>query len=111
MPESPLVFRGHFEEGKAMAKSVVSHVRICYPLPGGSALVTFDDPNGELQETRGERLGGFLGPILLPFPSGQAGAAAKGASDQCGRVPAEGSSPAPGATHADYHPGDRVAGP
>lgn len=45
VPESPLVFRGHFEEGKAMAKSVVSHVRICYPLPGGSALVTFDDPN------------------------------------------------------------------
>lgn len=94
-----------------MAKSVVSHVRICYPLPGGSALVTFDDPNGELQEAQGGRLGGFLGPILLPFPSGQAGAAAKGASDQCGRVPAEGSSPAPGATHADHHPGYRVAGP
>ncbi|KAF4012648.1 hypothetical protein G4228_003328 [Cervus hanglu yarkandensis] len=45
VPESPLVFRGHFQEGKATAKSVVSHVRICYPLPGGSALVTFDDPN------------------------------------------------------------------
>lgn len=28
-----------------MAKSVVSNLQICYPLPGGSALVTFDDPN------------------------------------------------------------------
>ena len=73
--------------------------------------MTFDDPNGELQETLGRRLGDFQGPILLPFPSGQAGAAAKEASDQRGRVPAEGSSPAPGATRADQHPGDRAAGP
>ncbi|XP_057571274.1 interferon-induced 35 kDa protein [Hippopotamus amphibius kiboko] len=45
VPETPLVFRGHVQQGKEIAKSVVSNLRICYPLPGGSALVTFDDPN------------------------------------------------------------------
>uniref|UniRef100_A0A8D0YCE4 Interferon induced protein 35 n=1 Tax=Sus scrofa TaxID=9823 RepID=A0A8D0YCE4_PIG len=45
MPEVPLVFRGHIQQGREMAKSVVSNLQICYPLPGGSALVTFDDPN------------------------------------------------------------------
>lgn len=66
MPEVPLVFRGHIQQGREMAKSVVSNLQICYPMPGGSALVTFDDPNGELGETLRGRLGGFL--VLTLFP-------------------------------------------
>ncbi|XP_077020389.1 interferon-induced 35 kDa protein [Tamandua tetradactyla] len=42
--ERPLVFRGHTQQGKEVPKSLVSNLRICCPLPGGSALVTFDDP-------------------------------------------------------------------
>ncbi|XP_069397681.1 interferon-induced 35 kDa protein isoform X1 [Ovis canadensis] len=76
VPESPLVFRGHFQKGKAMAKSVVSHVRICYPLPGGSALVTFDDPNVAKQvlqqkehqiNVEGFRLRVQVQPLELPM--------------------------------------------
>lgn len=111
MPEAPLVFRGDIQQGKETTKSVVSNLRICYPLPGGSALVTFDDPNGELRETLGGRLGGFLSTDPTPPPSGQAGAAANGAHDRCGRVPTAGAGPALGAAHADHHPGDRMAGP
>lgn len=44
MPEVPLVFRGQTQEGREVSKSLISDLRICYPLPGGSALVTFDDP-------------------------------------------------------------------
>ncbi|XP_037347466.1 interferon-induced 35 kDa protein [Talpa occidentalis] len=44
MPEVPLVFQGHTHQGGEAPKSSVSNLRICYPLPGGSALVTFDDP-------------------------------------------------------------------
>ncbi|XP_004772679.1 interferon-induced 35 kDa protein isoform X2 [Mustela putorius furo] len=40
----PLVFRGHIKQGQEAPKCLVSEVRISYPLPGGSALVTFDDP-------------------------------------------------------------------
>ncbi|XP_059004225.1 interferon-induced 35 kDa protein [Mustela nigripes] len=40
----PLVFRGHTKQGQEAPKCLVSEVRISYPLPGGSALVTFDDP-------------------------------------------------------------------
>ncbi|XP_062968808.1 interferon-induced 35 kDa protein isoform X1 [Cynocephalus volans] len=43
-PEVPLVFRGHTQQGREVPKSLVSNLRICCPLPGGSALVTFDDP-------------------------------------------------------------------
>lgn len=48
MPEVPLVFRGHIQEGMEVPKSLVSDLQICYPMPGGSALVIFDDPKGEL---------------------------------------------------------------
>lgn len=48
MPEVPLVFRGHIQEGMEVPKSLVSDLQICYPLPGGSALIIFDDPKGEL---------------------------------------------------------------
>ncbi|XP_036889177.1 interferon-induced 35 kDa protein [Sturnira hondurensis] len=44
-PEVPLVFRGHTQQGREMPKSLISNLKICYPLPGGSALVTFDDPS------------------------------------------------------------------
>lgn len=44
VPEVPLVFRGHTQQGREVPKSLVSNLQICYPLPGGSALVTFDDP-------------------------------------------------------------------
>lgn len=44
VPEVPLVFRGHTKQGRQMPKSLVSNLRICCPLPGGSALVIFDDP-------------------------------------------------------------------
>ncbi|XP_004684999.1 PREDICTED: interferon-induced 35 kDa protein isoform X2 [Condylura cristata] len=44
VPEMPLVFQGHIHRGKEAPKSSVSDLKICYPLPGGSAVVTFDDP-------------------------------------------------------------------
>ncbi|XP_036195586.1 interferon-induced 35 kDa protein isoform X1 [Myotis myotis] len=44
VPEVPLVFRGHIQEGMEVPKSLVSDLQICYPMPGGSALVIFDDP-------------------------------------------------------------------
>ncbi|XP_043440528.1 interferon-induced 35 kDa protein isoform X1 [Prionailurus bengalensis] len=44
VPLVPLVFRGHTQQGTEGSKPLVSKLRICYPLPGGSALVTFDDP-------------------------------------------------------------------
>ncbi|XP_006833770.1 PREDICTED: interferon-induced 35 kDa protein [Chrysochloris asiatica] len=43
-PELPFVFRGHTQQGKEGPKSLLSNLRICSPLPRGSALVTFDDP-------------------------------------------------------------------
>ncbi|XP_007955954.1 interferon-induced 35 kDa protein [Orycteropus afer afer] len=43
VPEFPLVFRGH-TQGREVPKTSLSNLRICCPLPGGSALVTFDDP-------------------------------------------------------------------
>ncbi|XP_016057631.1 PREDICTED: interferon-induced 35 kDa protein [Miniopterus natalensis] len=44
VPEVPVVFRGHTQQSMEMPKSLVSNLQICYPLPGGSALITFDDP-------------------------------------------------------------------
>nr|XP_020020788.1 interferon-induced 35 kDa protein isoform X2 [Castor canadensis] len=44
VPEVPLVFRGHTKQGREVPKSLVSNLRVCCPLPGSSALVTFDDP-------------------------------------------------------------------
>lgn len=44
MPEVPLVFQGHIQQGKEVPRSLVSNLQICYPLAEGSALVTFDDP-------------------------------------------------------------------
>nr|XP_025842793.1 interferon-induced 35 kDa protein isoform X2 [Vulpes vulpes] len=44
VPAVPLVFRGHTQQGKEVPTCLLSKLRICYPLPGGSALVTFDDP-------------------------------------------------------------------
>ncbi|XP_035951429.1 interferon-induced 35 kDa protein isoform X1 [Halichoerus grypus] len=43
-PAVPLVFRGHTQQGQEVPKWLVSKVRICYPLSGGSAVVTFNDP-------------------------------------------------------------------
>ncbi|XP_067572325.1 interferon-induced 35 kDa protein isoform X2 [Pseudorca crassidens] len=76
VPETPLVFRGDIQQGKETTKSVVSNLRICYPLPGGSALVTFDDPNVAkqvLQQTEhtinveGFRLRVQVQPLELPM--------------------------------------------
>ncbi|XP_037004563.2 interferon-induced 35 kDa protein isoform X2 [Artibeus jamaicensis] len=44
-PEVSLVFRRHTQQGREMPTSLISNLKICYPLPGGSALVTFDDPS------------------------------------------------------------------
>uniref|UniRef100_G1SKL3 Interferon induced protein 35 n=1 Tax=Oryctolagus cuniculus TaxID=9986 RepID=G1SKL3_RABIT len=44
VPEIPLVFRGHTQQDRGVPRTLVSNLRICCPLPGGSALVTFDDP-------------------------------------------------------------------
>lgn len=44
VPEVPLVFRGFTKQGKHIVKPLVSNFRICCPLPGSSALITFDDP-------------------------------------------------------------------
>lgn len=44
VPEVPLVFQGHIQQGREGPRSLVSNLQICYPLRGGSALVTFDDP-------------------------------------------------------------------
>lgn len=52
VPEVPLVFRGHIQEEMEVPKSLVSDLQICYPLPGGSALVIFDDPKVAKQVLR-----------------------------------------------------------
>ncbi|XP_070250995.1 interferon-induced 35 kDa protein [Myotis yumanensis] len=52
VPEVPLVFRGHIQEGMEVPKSLVSNLQICYPMPGGSALVIFDDPKVAKQVLR-----------------------------------------------------------
>lgn len=52
VPEVPLVFRGHIQEGMEVPKSLVSDLQICYPMPGGSALVIFDDPKVAKQVLR-----------------------------------------------------------
>ncbi|XP_008541626.2 interferon-induced 35 kDa protein isoform X1 [Equus przewalskii] len=52
VPEIPLVFRGHTQQDRKVPKTLVSNLRICYPLPGGSALVTFDDPKVAQQLVR-----------------------------------------------------------
>lgn len=52
VPEVPLVFRGHIQEEMEVPKSLVSDLKICYPLPGGSALVIFDDPKVAKQVLR-----------------------------------------------------------
>ncbi|XP_015426052.1 PREDICTED: interferon-induced 35 kDa protein [Myotis davidii] len=52
VPEVPLVFRGHIQEGVEAPKSLVSDLQICYPMPGGSALVIFDDPKVAKQVLR-----------------------------------------------------------
>ncbi|XP_055475681.1 interferon-induced 35 kDa protein [Psammomys obesus] len=44
VPEVPLVFQGVTQGRKQVPKSIVSNLKVCCPLPGGSALVTFDDP-------------------------------------------------------------------
>lgn len=44
VPEVPLVFQGQTKLGRQVPRSLVSDVKICCPLPGGSALVTFEDP-------------------------------------------------------------------
>uniref|UniRef100_H0WNT5 Interferon induced protein 35 n=1 Tax=Otolemur garnettii TaxID=30611 RepID=H0WNT5_OTOGA len=44
VPEIPLVFRGHTQQDRKVPKSLISNLRICCPLPAGSALITFDDP-------------------------------------------------------------------
>lgn len=52
VPEVALVFRGHIQEEMEVPKSLVSDLKICYPLPGGSALVIFDDPKVAKQVLR-----------------------------------------------------------
>ncbi|XP_054565173.1 interferon-induced 35 kDa protein isoform X1 [Eptesicus fuscus] len=52
VPEVPLVFRGHIQEKMEVPKSLVSDLQICYPLPGGSALIIFDDPKVAKQVLR-----------------------------------------------------------
>ncbi|XP_021082855.1 interferon-induced 35 kDa protein isoform X2 [Mesocricetus auratus] len=44
VPEVPLAFQGRTQQGRQVPKFLVSNLEICCPLPGGSALVTFDDP-------------------------------------------------------------------
>lgn len=52
-----------------MPKSLVSNLQIYYPLPGGSALVNFDDPKGELSGTLGREAGRL--PSTDPTPPTQ----------------------------------------
>ncbi|XP_023573710.1 interferon-induced 35 kDa protein [Octodon degus] len=54
VPEAPLEFRGHTKQAREVAKSLVSELRVCCPLPGGSALVTFNDPQVAKQVLRRE---------------------------------------------------------
>lgn len=44
VPEVLLVFQGQTKQGTQVPKFLVSNLKICCPLPGGSALVTFEDP-------------------------------------------------------------------
>lgn len=52
VPEVPLVFQGHTQKVMEGSKSLVSNLQISYPLPGGSALVIFDDPKVAKQVLR-----------------------------------------------------------
>uniref|UniRef100_A0A8C2W9E9 Interferon induced protein 35 n=1 Tax=Chinchilla lanigera TaxID=34839 RepID=A0A8C2W9E9_CHILA len=79
VPEVPLEFRGRTEQAQEAARSVVSKLRICCPLPGGSALVTFDDPKVAKQVLRQElhqvaleecRLRVRVRPLELPVVPG-----------------------------------------
>lgn len=54
LPEAPLEFRGRTDQAQEAASSLVSNLRLCYPLPGGSAVVTFDDPQVAKQVLRRE---------------------------------------------------------
>lgn len=44
VPEVPLVFQGHTQQGRQAPQFMIANLEICCPLPEGSALVTFDDP-------------------------------------------------------------------
>ncbi|XP_005002525.2 interferon-induced 35 kDa protein isoform X2 [Cavia porcellus] len=54
VPEVTLEFQGRTEQAQDVAKPSVSKLRICCPLSGGSALVTFDDPKVAAQVLRQE---------------------------------------------------------
>lgn len=71
VPEIPLVFRGHTQQDREVPKSLISNLRIHCPLLEGSALITFDDPKGELMGSLRREVGRIpsTDPVSPP-PSG-----------------------------------------
>ncbi|XP_068923695.1 interferon-induced 35 kDa protein isoform X2 [Petaurus breviceps papuanus] len=78
VPQAVLVFLGQTKTKNEMPETLVSDLRIHYPLPGSSALVSFEDPEvakGLLQRQEhdiilGEcRLRVLIQPVELPAPT------------------------------------------
>ncbi|XP_051850322.1 interferon-induced 35 kDa protein [Antechinus flavipes] len=78
VPQAVLVFRGHKKEKKGAPETLISNLRIHYPLPGSSALITFEDAgvaNGLLRQREHRvplekcRLPVRLQPVELPVPT------------------------------------------
>ncbi|XP_072502702.1 interferon-induced 35 kDa protein isoform X2 [Notamacropus eugenii] len=78
VPQAVLVFRGQTKTEKEMPESLVSNLRIHYPLPGSSALICFEDPEvakGLLQHQEHNikleecRFRVHVQPVELPVPT------------------------------------------
>ncbi|XP_074117735.1 interferon-induced 35 kDa protein isoform X2 [Sminthopsis crassicaudata] len=78
VPQAVLVFRGRKKENKEVPDVLISHLRIHYPLPGSSALVSFEDAGvatGLLRQREHSillekcRLPVRLQPVELPVPT------------------------------------------
>ncbi|XP_074079913.1 interferon-induced 35 kDa protein [Macrotis lagotis] len=78
VPQAVLVFRGQTKGQKEVPETLISNLQIHYPLPGNSALVSFEDPEvakGLLQEPKHTifleecRLPVQIQPVELPTPT------------------------------------------
>ncbi|XP_031822203.1 interferon-induced 35 kDa protein isoform X2 [Sarcophilus harrisii] len=78
VPQAAMVFRGRKKEKKEVPETLISNLRIHYPLPGSSALVSFEDAgvaNGLLRQREHRvplekcRLPVRLQPVELPVPT------------------------------------------
>ncbi|XP_044528066.1 interferon-induced 35 kDa protein isoform X2 [Gracilinanus agilis] len=78
VPQAVLVFRGLIKEGEEAHETVISDLQVHYPLPGSSALVSFEDPKvaADLLQDQEHvifledcRLPVLIQPVELPVPT------------------------------------------